>query len=464
MGFGLSGYIPFVAYCVIVASLFLTLVSTPRVGIYMITLLLPMQNLLMKLIVYPLGKDLLDILFVCTALAFYIHRKKIPTLRKSRTNLVIFLLIPLTYTSLWVGSLKLGFAMPISFDSPQLIQWKNFIMMPILYFMALKTVEDKKEIVLLTLIMAFTILILDVHYYNNTKWLSHEHFSWSKRTAGTTFDMLGPNEIAAFYTVTAMFLLGLGLCEKVFYRKVLFLGTACFNFYPILYLYSRGAYAAAVAGLLFFGLVKKRLILVILIAVFFSWQTVLPQSVVERISMTDSGGEIDTSSLSRIELWGEAIREIKVNPVTGIGFGGTSALGFKTSDGRSRKDVHNGYVEILLEQGIIGILILLGILFYALRDGWLLFRRSDDDFLRGLGLGLMGMTIATVVGNFFGDRWTYLSIMGYFWIIYAMVVRVYQVYPLGDGALGAEERVCADGPAPVSGLSMGSGGKAGIEA
>jgi len=435
MGLGLMQYIPFVAYYVIITAIFLTLIITPRIGIYMITLLLPMQNLLMKLVIYPFGKDLMDILFVCTAIGFYIHRKKIPALKKSTTNLIIFLLIPATYTSLWVGSFKLGFDLPISLNSPQLVQWKNFIMMPILYFMVLKTVENKKEVMFLTLIMACTVLILDVNYYNNTKWLSHEHFSWgNKRTAGTTFDLLGPNEVAAFYTITAMFFIGLGLCEKIFYKKVLFLGTACFNFYVILYLYSRGAYAAAITGLLFFGIIKQRLILVMLIVLFLGWHTILPQSVVERIMMTDSAGEMDSSSLARLQLWGEAIKEIKINPITGIGFGGTSALGFKTSNGQSRRDVHNGYVEILLEQGIIGILILLGILYYAFKNGWLLFKNSDDDFLKGLGLGLIGMTIATMVGNFFGDRWTYLSIMGYFWIICAMAVKVFQIYPLKSEA------------------------------
>jgi len=461
MGLGLTQYIPFVAYCVIITAIFFTLVSTPRIGIYMITLLLPMQNLLMKLVIYPSGKDLMDILFVSTAIGFYIHRKKIPALKKSTTNLIIFLLIPATYTSLWVGSFKLGFDLPISYSNPQLVQWKNFIMMPILYFMVLKTVENKKEVMFLTLIMACTVLILDVHYYDNTKWVSHEHFSWGKRTAGTTFDMLGPNEIAAFYTVTAMFFIGLGLCEKVFYKKALFLGTACFNFYAILYLYSRGAYAAAVAGLLFFGIIKKRLILVILLVLFLGWQTILPQSVVERITMTDSSGEIDTSSLARLELWAEAIKEIKINPITGIGFGGTSALGFKTSNGQSRKDVHNGYVEILLEQGIIGILILLGILYHALKNGWLLFRYSDDDFLKGLGLGLIGMTIAAMVGNCFGDRWTYLSIMGYFWIIYAMAVKVYQIYPLKAEAKD-EDKAGASGSRAISKLPLETYGKSSL--
>jgi len=445
MGLGLTQYIPFMAYCVIIAAILISIFVTPRIGIYLITFLLPMQNLLIKLVPYQNGKDAMDILFLSVIIGFYIHRKKMTGLKKSRLNSIIFLLIPLTYTSLWVGSFKLGFDLPISFNNPQLVQWKNFIMMPILYFMVLKSVHSKKEMMFLILIMTATLLIIDLRYYNDIKWMSHEHFSWgSKRTAGTTFGLLGPNEIAAFYTVMAMFFIGLGLCEKVFYKKFLFLGTACFNFYAVLFLYSRGAYAAAIAGLLFLGLVKKRLILIALIVLFVSWKSVLPNGVVERVQMTESSGGLDQSAFDRIELWTQAIKEIKINPITGIGFGGTRALGFKTSDGKSRRDVHNGYIEILLEQGIVGLSILICILYWGLKNGWVIFKNSDDDFLRGLGLGFVGMTVATIVANLFGDRWTYLSTMGYFWIILALISKTYMM------SLHSKDAVeIASSPVPV---------------
>jgi len=439
MGFGLTAYIPFVAYCIIIGTIFLTLFHNPRIGVYMITLLIPMQNLLIKLIIYPHGKDMMDFLFVSVAIGLFIHRKDMLPLKKYNANFVIFLLIPATYTSLWVGSFRLGFDLPISLDSAQVIQWKNFIMMPILYFMVLKTVNTKKEMLFLLLIMAFTLIILDLRFYNDVKWVSHEHFSWDKRADGTTFGLLGPNEIAAFYAVTAMFFIGLGLCEKILYRKALYLGAACFNFYTIMFLYSRGAYAGVLAGILFLGLIKSRLLLILLVVFFVSWHTILPHGVVERVEMTDSGGKLDGSSFDRIELWLQAAKEIKVNPITGVGVGGTHALGFKTSDGKSRNDVHNGYIEVLLEQGLLGVSILIGMLYYAFKTGWVLFRKSKDDLFKGLGLGLMGMVVVTMVVNMFGDRWTYFSTMGYFWIIYAMVVKLYQLETLGAKAMADDK-------------------------
>ena len=57
-------------------------------------------------------------------------------------------------------------------------------------------------------------------------------------------------------------------------------------------------------------------------------------------------------------------------------------------------------------------------------SGYSLFRTAGaDDFLRGLGLGLAGMVVATVVANAFGDRWTYIEETGFMWAIAAMAIR-----------------------------------------
>ena len=49
--------------------------------------------------------------------------------------------------------------------------------------------------------------------------------------------------------------------------------------------------------------------------------------------------------------------------------------------------------------------------------------KPAESFMGGVGLGLAGMIIATLVGNSFGDRWTYIEETGFTWVIVAMAIR-----------------------------------------
>jgi hypothetical protein len=57
------------------------------------------------------------------------------------------------------------------------------------------------------------------------------------------------------------------------------------------------------------------------------------------------------------------------------------------------------------------------------RTGYRLFRRSKDPFFASLGLGLAGWVVAAMAANCFGDRWTYLQVAGYMWVIAGLVAR-----------------------------------------
>jgi len=54
---------------------------------------------------------------------------------------------------------------------------------------------------------------------------------------------------------------------------------------------------------------------------------------------------------------------------------------------------------------------------------WLLFRQAQDEFLRSIGCAVFALSICTIVVNFFGDRWTYLQVNGFFWVLLGLVAR-----------------------------------------
>jgi MFS family permease len=53
-----------------------------------------------------------------------------------------------------------------------------------------------------------------------------------------------------------------------------------------------------------------------------------------------------------------------------------------------------------------------------------LFKKEGDPLYQGLGLGLLLAICASIVANFFGDRWTYLEITGMLWVLMGVAVRV----------------------------------------
>jgi hypothetical protein len=71
----------------------------------------------------------------------------------------------------------------------------------------------------------------------------------------------------------------------------------------------------------------------------------------------------------------------------------------------------------------VGFGLLLVLLLAALMSGLQLMREGKNGFHRGLGLGFMGSTIALIVNNFFGDRFSATVIGGYYWLVWGLVDR-----------------------------------------
>jgi putative inorganic carbon (HCO3(-)) transporter len=432
LGLHLNQNLPIFIYLAAIVCLLFTLLYRAELGLYLLILLIPLQNVLDKLHQFPLGNNLVDIFLMAIFLGYYFQRPQSQGNDQGRylighdknLNIAIFLLIVITYVSLWVGSLKLDLPLPIYFDNPRLADWKNFARIPLLYYAAVNLIKDRRQVMIVIYLMIITMIYMDRVYYNEVGGWNIGHFREDKRFKGAV-PHLGPNELAAFYSYYTMFLLGFLLYEKNKIRMMIFSGIIAFNAYCILFLFSRGAYLATLAGIVFLGIANSRKLLIIPIALFVAWHTLLPVSVIERIEMTQTEEGTDTSILGRIQMWERALEIISSNPIAGVGFGDTVYLNFKNYSGeKDRSDIHNGYLEVLMETGVVGLSMFFIIFIIAIKKGWMLFRQSDDPMMKGLGLGFVAMIVASLVANTGGDRWSYLEVMGYFWILLGVVSSV----------------------------------------
>lgn len=259
--------------------------------------------------------------------------------------------------------------------------------------------------------------------------VSHTHYTDDLRIKGT-FALLGANEFAAFCVTVAVVLFAVLLACRLSrtWRLLLAGGVACMVL-GVLYAYSRTAYISLIVGMVAVILVWRgrwKLVLPLLLAAALM-PSMLPSSVVERFdSTTVEEGQRDESTEMRIEYWKVAWANFLRHPVVGTGF--------HTFHHREinpyGKDTHNLYIRTLSEGGVIGAVMLLGLLLAVLRTVLRELTHSrSGTWHYALALGLLGAWISMIIGNLFGDRFTYYPVVAYFWVFAALVMKARHLPP-----------------------------------
>jgi O-antigen ligase len=395
----------------------LSIFKRAELGLFLMVALIPQPNIFYKLYGFPMGKKFLDLLFIAVLIGIFVNKR---AFKINNNSIIIGLYLLISYIFLWKTSTNFFLPAPITTQSELLIQWKSYAVMIFMYYLALNISEDENQHKILIMIMAIVVLFISVQSFRSfTAGIS---FTEESRFAGP-FETVGlnSNHFAAFIISYCSLLLGVLLFDKNKWRRLLFLAAVVFGLHPLFFSYSRGAYAATIGVLVFFGLVKKRSLLILALVLFISWQTLLPPSVVDRIKMTrGESGELEHSAAVRLDLWNHAMDLFRKNPVLGVGWGGFK---FTLPEGSRITDTHSLYLKTLSEEGIIGLILLLFIFILALRSGQKLYKMARTPFQKGLGFGFLGCIVAFIITNMFGDRWSYFVLGDYFWITWGLVDR-----------------------------------------
>lgn len=430
----IKGLAPLLLYVLGAFLLFAALAGKVRWALLLVTLLLPLRNVVEKLQAYPFGTKFITILIIAMAIGWILssmfqhQRLTIAT----PLNALLVTLIVYTFYSLQRGNSYLGYNTILDPSDPRAQDWKNFSMLPILFFITVNTLTDKKWIHHVFIVVCAAMLLMG--YYTTSQVSSFGSLESRAKITGT-FQFLGPNEVAAFYNQYTIILLSVFFFLKNKRHRLLLLGIILLNFYCMVFMYSRAAYAAALAGLVLLFAVKRKHFLIPLFLALIFWQVVLPEKAIERIQgTTNEYGELEISAERRLVVWRQAMNLFEDNPLLGVGYGVFRNLGLELGD------THNIYLKTMAEQGVAGLSILILILLFFLREGFRLWRNGDDDFSKGLGLGFMICIIVLVINNFFGDRWSYIELSGYFWIFAGMVSRL-NIIALGEKVDTVDGRV-----------------------
>lgn len=427
----LGGYskiiVPFIVYIAMFIAIYYCFTKRKEYALFITLPLFCLPNIRIRLSNYPIGKDFIDIIFLCLIISL-IFRNEI-RFRIKNSPIILCYIITLMFSFFVIGD-RLGGGI----DIKNLADFKNYIMIAFCYFIFYWNINEKGTLRKLIVVLSIAFLAMDRSTYGEYGLGLHHNFVSEQRPGGVFgSEGLGANHLGAFMAEYTMVLIGIAYCcGKKFimrgYNIIYILWLAIIgNLYSLVFSFSRGAWIGAIIGLVFIILTKAKKLIFVLIFFLLFWQQILPESVIQRVDMSatekDYQTELDAASVHRLEIWEHALTLFKQNPIFGVGL-----YNFKFFDGEKMwTSTHNQYLAFLSETGIIGFIVFLTLNFIAFKSGWRLFRFSKDAFNQGLGIGFCGCVIACMLSNIFGDRWSYFSLQSIYFVIWAMVAKAYEL-------------------------------------
>jgi putative inorganic carbon (HCO3(-)) transporter len=415
LGLGLGHYIPLVAYLGFWIMCLVSLGGRPLLGLYYMIPFLPYRTMRDHFLDYPLGANVLTILVIAVIVGAIIHGKHLP---KSKLYPIWLLLGMYLYASMWIGTALGNAPAPLWLSDVNFVTWKDYMLIPLVFLAAGLVIEDRKAIRMVIILTAFSVLFIDRSSLFESMTRSWANFDESKRDSGPLG--FGSNQTAAFLAQFGMFFWGFTHFVKRKKLKLFGYGIVAITIFAAMYTFSRGGYAAILFGVLVFGLIKDRKLLLLLGVFLLTWEAVVPTAVRQRVTMTQSSsGRLEASAQERVDLWTNAEEAFLHSPIVGTGFA-TFQLGEHVDN---LGDTHNWYIKVLVETGIIGLIPVIFMLQQLLASSYRLFKRASDPLYRGLGAGLFVAICTCMIANCFGDRWTYLEITGLLWVLVAAALR-----------------------------------------
>ncbi|MFM1987609.1 MAG: hypothetical protein RJA99_566 [Pseudomonadota bacterium] len=426
-----EGVLPFAVWAAVMGTVLLGMLWRAELPVFLFAVLSPLPTLWYPTHPFVFGKDTQDLLVVAALLGTMINKCGLQ--RTPHLGWILAIGV-YTYLALWNCALRFGLDSPVTLANPYLADWKNHVLLMLVYVAAYNALRTQAQVRMLVTISVGVLLFMVQRELNS--FVAGSSFSYGARANGPFWVVgMNANHFGAFVAHFGALALGLALMEKQPLRRAFYAAAFVGSLYPLLFSYSRGAYAAALAAMTVYGLMRHRWMLGVVALLGIAWQGVLPDSVVDRITMTEGeDGELEASAAGRVEVWEHARALFLQSPLFGIGLNG-----FMTArSGETLTDPHNYYLKVAAEQGIVGLSLLVGLLLSFLRSAWRLQRDARTPFARGLGYGGVGMMVAAMATNAFGDRFSQLALGSTLFLMMAAIERM--------RTIDAQAAVEVDGP------------------
>ena len=296
------------------------------------------------------------------------------------------------------------------------------------YYLTVNAVRSKKQLYALIIGMLFAGVAVALYgiyqhmfgFAEGTTWTDTEMFEEIETRVVSTFG--NPNVLGEYLLLLIPIAAGFILARPGKFNKVVSLAITGLLGLCMIYTYSRGNWIGLMAAiLLFFMFYDGRIVWLGIIAMLFA-PLFVPQTVVDRLLSV--GDTSDTSTSYRVYIWMGTFAMLKDYWISGIGLG-TEAFNtiypYYSYAGIVAPHSHNLYLQIITENGIMGLISFLALIitYYRMCISTII-RITKDKMLKAVVIGFSAGMFGYLLQGMFDNVWYNYRIVFMFYIILAL--------------------------------------------
>ncbi len=241
-----------------------------------------------------------------------------------------------------------------------------------------------------------------------------------------------PNTFGGFLALMTIILTPVVLSGKLPFRlRLIVAGGLGISLVGLLFSFSRGAWVATLGGFAMLSLLRGAKGLVVMIVLAMTATAWMPQAVLDRYEYTvrdrqTSTGEttdFDNSTETRLRRWRAVPGIFFASPVYGHGYRSFGAQYGVINDSGRNTGPHSCITEFMVEQGMIGMISYLWIVWIVFWTSYQLRRITDDPFLVAIATGVAAATPALGLLDLSGRRFLSGGLMVAWWLLAAGTTR-----------------------------------------
>ena len=409
----LFSFLPFTAFIMAAGGLVggVLVMYRTEVGVFAAALLIPIVPTVM-------------ILGIC-AITVVSYFTKILVVRRGRLPFVIGPLEMLAF----LFAISLAYSILISYrPAGSFIMAATYILYILFFFAAKNTLRSKQMILAAVSLLAVSGLIvaafgvyqrLTGQFVETAAWIDDEMFVQATRRIYSTLE--NPNVLGKYLIFVLAIAFGVLYYLKNPLHKfgtvgILGVATVC-----MLFTQSRGAWLGLLFAVAVFALMHDRRLLLLGIVGILVMPAFLPQTIIERF--LSIGDLTDTSTNYRVNIWLASLLMIRTVWPSGIGPGEPSFRHVYQEFAFAAVEAphsHNLFLQVIIDQGIIGFILLLLLILAFFKCLFVAYRRTRDVFIRVLAAALAAGMFGYLVMGMTDHVWYNYRVVAYFWFIMAL--------------------------------------------
>lgn len=376
-------------------------------------------SFLASLLVLPFSKALLEITLAVTFISWFVYKLKQGSFAADKTQ--VFTLFGLLMIFSSVSAFDSGYPLVALRGMLKLLK---FILAAFVAIELSRNPKWLKQLFVVALV-AYTILISDsvAQLIFGKDLIADIPYQYTDLQIRLTGPFISYGLLAAFLIAILPIMVVFAFSKNNlsrFQRLLFFILTAA-SFFLLYKTHSRGAWIASVISWATFSyLVRKRIVWVLLVTLLILVPLVLPYNTLVHLDRERK----EQSLVERYHLWNRAIQVIQARPLFGCGINTFTRNYTKFDKTKSWRvpgyPVHNGFLQLAAESGLISLLLFLAIIGMAVRFGWKGFQNSSGEkklLAMGLLTGFIALLCQGVIDTTFHNiqsgvlLWFYIGLL-----------------------------------------------------